>query len=178
MKNLFFAAGAFLWAVSAFAQESKMMQDGETMEYNGLRVGYRITNISTREVGKETFDRYTITAFVTNFSPCEVGIRLTGNERPGFVKDQMLRLATFDCLNATGARLTSRSADITLRNDPIFFTHRYQVRLPDGRSEMRSENLIVGYMLQRNRTRETDFIVLVPRGEKPQIRVTVFPMAN
>lgn len=154
------------------------MEDGETMEYNGLRVGYRITNISTREVGKEVHDRYTITAFVTNFSPCEIGIRLNGNERAGFINDQILRLATFDCINATGARLTTRSADITLRNDPVYFTHRYQVRLPDGRTENRTENIIVGYLLERNRTRETNFIVIVPRGEKPQIRVTVFPMAN
>ncbi|MCS7017738.1 MAG: ABC transporter permease [Cytophagales bacterium] len=162
----------------AWAQESKIMEDGETMEYNGLRVGYRITNVSTREVGKEIFDRYTISAFVTNFSPCEVGIRLTGNERVGFINDQMLRLATFDCLNATGARLTSRTLDITLRNDPVYFTHRYEVKLPDGRTETRADNIIVGYMLPRNRTRENSFIVLVPRGEKPQIRVTVFPQMN
>lgn len=167
-----------LWlpSLAVLAQESRMMEDGEVMEYNGLRVGYRITNVSTREVGREIFDRYTITAFVTNFSPCEVGIRLTGNERPGFINDQVLRLATFDCLNATGARLTSRSVDITLRNDPIYYTYRYQIRLPDGKMENRTENIIVGYMLERNRTREVDFIVIVPRGEKPKIRVTVYPL--
>ncbi len=162
----------------AFAQESRMLEDGETMDYNGLRVGYRITNISTREVGGEVHNRYTITAFVTNFSPCEIGIRLTGNERPGFINDQMLRLASFDCINATGARLTTRSIDITLRNDPVFFVHRYQVRLPDGKVDNKTDNVIVGYMLERNRTRENNFIVIVPRGEKPQIRVTIFPFFN
>ncbi|WP_250631143.1 ABC transporter permease [Rhodoflexus caldus] len=177
MKYLYLFLVCVLPAM-AFAQESKLMEDGETMEYNGLRVGYRITNVSTREVGKEVFDRYTITAFVTNFSACEIGLRLTGNERPGFINDQMLRLAAFDCLNATGARLTSRSMDISLRNDPVYFTHRYDVKLPDGKTETRSDNIIVGYMLQRNRTRENSFIVIVPRGEKPQIRVTVFPQMN
>jgi hypothetical protein len=90
----------------------------------------------------------------------------------------MLRLAAFDCLNATGARLTSRSAEISLRNDPVYFTHRYDVKLPDGKTETRSENVIVGYLLPRNRTRENSFIVIVPRGEKPQVRVTVFPQMN
>jgi len=40
------------------------------------------------------------------------------------------------------------------------------------------KNIITGYMLPGNRTCENSFIVIVPQGEKPQVRVRVFPQIN
>ncbi|MCU0450056.1 MAG: hypothetical protein MUC97_09500 [Bernardetiaceae bacterium] len=172
LRILLFAAGALLLPLVGLAQTDKLLAEGENWQVRGLTLGYRITNVRKQEVKKENFDRYEITAYVYNEGGCEVGVWFTGNER----QDQQLRnnaqsLVIFECVNATGARLTSKSSSLGL--EPRYFTHRWTERNAEGKEISRSQDLLVGYHLPQGRRRESRFIVIVPEGQAPNLRAVV-----
>jgi hypothetical protein len=154
----------------AQAQSAKQLADNEEWQVNGMTVGYRITHFRKQEVkGKGELERYELTCFVYNQGSCDVGIRFTGNERN--VENNTFKLATFDCVNATGARLTSNRAE--LLPEPHYYVYRWTEKNAEGKNVERSQNILVGYFLMRGGRRETRIIVIVPVGEKPDIRVAV-----
>lgn len=77
---------------------------------------YSIKNVSIKEVSNSHFSRYEVTLYATNKSECSqvvlFGQSLTENEF------EMKMLAKFDCINATGARLTSKSDEVSAK--PMF----------------------------------------------------------
>lgn len=169
------APALVLCACSALAQaqNSRTLEDGENWDTNGLTVGYRITNFRKQEVKREEMDRYEITMYVLNQRECDMGVRFGSQEQANeYARRQGNNaLAVFECINATGARLTSKSANITA--EPHYYTHRYQERTPDGKTVNRSLDLLIGYFLGAGQKRETSMIVIVPPGQKPMMRATV-----
>jgi hypothetical protein len=153
-----------------WAQSSKSLAEGEEWQVNGMTVGYRVANFRKQEVkGRGDQDRYEIVCFVYNQSDCEVGVRLTGNERN--VDQNSFKLATFDCVNATGARLTAKGT--SLMPEPHYFNYRWTEKNAEGKNVERSQSVLVGYFLPRGRRREASIIVIVPAGEKPDMRAAV-----
>lgn len=67
---------------------------------------YSIKNVSIKEVSNSNFSGHEVTLYATNKSECSqvvlFGQSLTENEF------EMKMRAKFDCINATGARLTSK----------------------------------------------------------------------
>jgi len=159
-----------LFANLVMAQNSKDLIDNEEWQVNGMAVGYRIINFRKQEVkDKGEMDRYEVACFVYNKGDCEVGIRFTGNERD--TDNTNFKLATFNCLNATGARLTAKGTE--LLPEPHYFNHRWTEKNAEGKTVERSQSILVGYFLTRGRQRESSIVIIVPPGEKPEIRASV-----
>src|ERR1700712_4930659 len=109
----FLAACCILFFVPVFAQQSFSVNESSPATAEGLQFGYNIVNEKEKEVGdKGNFSRFSLNFFITNMAAdakmllYKPGFNLLGN-------DVSPTLVQFKCLNATGARLTSK--EVTLQ---------------------------------------------------------------
>ena len=136
------------------------------VQVNGLEYGYSVRNESTREViNLGTFKRYEITVYVTNKSGVT---KLMPCRQTSFgVRNQDL-LAHFDCLNATGAKLTSKTTAVRARPMP---TPSVAASTTTADEKTLATALQPDHMLANGETITNNVIVLVPDGEQPKMRV-------
>ncbi|WP_375448164.1 ABC transporter permease [uncultured Fibrella sp.] len=149
------------------AQQSADVPPDRPVVMNGIEYGYTIRNESKKEVGsKGMFGRYEVTLYVTNRSGCSK-IMMPRQTFTGLqYQDQ---LADFDCLNATGMRLTSKSA--TLKAKEFYVPYSTSTKGPDGKVVTTSVQVRVGNMLRNGESVTNDVIFIVPEGERPALRV-------
>ncbi|WP_020598216.1 hypothetical protein [Spirosoma panaciterrae] len=154
---------------STQAQSSYEITTDQPAQFNGIEYGYAIRNESKKEVGsKGSFNRYELTVYVTNKSGCT---RLFFPRQTTFgLQDQDL-LANFDCVNATGARLTSKTT--TVRARPFSVPYSTSTKNAEGKVVTTTIQVQAGHMLENGETVSNNIIVLVPDGEQPQMRVRV-----
>src|SRR4051812_35842606 len=114
---------------SARAQQTRSVSEESPLAVDGIEYGYAIKNVSTREVNNKDFSRYEVTLFATNKSECN-RVVLFGQNHDEAEDDKKL-LAHYDCINATGARLTSKSGEINAK--PMFVTARVNTRDKQGK---------------------------------------------
>jgi hypothetical protein len=154
------------WSVQAQGQFVALAEN-QPIEENGLAYGYRIKSFRKQEVkNKGELDRYELVAYVTNNRPCDLSIRLTGNETLEQLNQLRRPLLEVECSNATGARLTSKNASVRLMEHQI--AYRYNIRDNAGKTVEQRGTALAGYFLAAGTTAETvSFIVIVPVGEKP-----------
>src|SRR5215212_7182222 len=105
--RLFFVLFVAVTLINAKGQQSKTITEDTPLVTDGMEYGYSIKNVSTREVSKQDFRRYEVTLYATNKSECS-RVVLFGQSL-ALLESEMQVLAKFDCVNATGARLTSKS---------------------------------------------------------------------
>jgi hypothetical protein len=166
---------ALLFNADLWAQGTIMISENTPAMVEGIELGYNIINERRQEVGREEMERYEIRLYMTNRSGCSkivllndnvVNTSMSGNSPDVF--------AVFDCVNATGKRLTSRSAN--LRAPQFFIPIRRTEKNAEGKEVTRTENVHAGFALRNGETINTTIIVIVPRGERPRIqaRLTMF----
>jgi hypothetical protein len=80
-------------------------------------------------------------------------------------------LAKFDCVNATGARLTSKTGELNAK--PMFVTARVNTRDEKGKSIVENQKVQVGYYIGAGETVEENVIFIVPLNSRPEIKVRV-----
>jgi hypothetical protein len=171
--NLLFLVTVASWAS---AQGNILLTENEPSLQDGMEVGYSILNEQTRTSRKEEVGRFEVTVYMTNRSGCPKIV--LNNENIGRVFGSGVTdpaiFAIFDCLNATGRRLTSRNAQ--LRAPQFFIPYQVRDTNAEGRSITRTENAQAGFILRNGETISTTFIVIVPDGERPrmQCRITAF----
>lgn len=147
------------------------LEENVPAEQNGLSFSYKILNFRKQEVGKKgDFDRYEINVQVASNRGCDFMIWLTGNERSSSASN--FPLGEFRCLNATGARLTAKTA--TILPEARYAIRKYNERGTDGKNIEKRENILAGYWLRNGGFVENRIIVIVPPGEKPQFEVRGF----
>jgi hypothetical protein len=140
----------------AIAQQGFPVTDQQPAVVEGLSCGYKIKSLETKAVGdKGDFSRYSISFFVRNVSnrPRILPFRPGINGMNG-VADNLVQ---FNCLNATGARLTSKYA--LIKAPP------YNVYQNGGVAKM-------GYGIMPGQTVSVDEIMIVPLNE--QLNMMVF----
>ncbi|QKZ15749.1 ABC transporter permease [Spirosoma sp. KUDC1026] len=134
---------------------------------NGIEYGYAIRNESQKDVGnKGTFNRYEITVYVANKSGCT---KLMFPKQTAFGLQNQDLLANFDCLNANGARMTSKSA--TVRARPFIVPYSTSTKNAEGKTVTTTVQVQAGHMLENGETVSENIIVLVPEGELPIMKV-------
>src|ERR1700744_1156601 len=109
MKKIKLLLALIVTATSAMAQQGFPVTDQQPVTIEGLSCGYHIKSLETKQVGdKGNFSRYSISFFVTNISnqPRVLYYR----QGPPSITAQSNLLVQFNCLNATGARLTNKYA--------------------------------------------------------------------
>jgi hypothetical protein len=157
---------ATIYSFSVSAQQAYDIELGKPVVLNGIEYGFEIRNERKKDVKEESFNRFEITAYVTNKSGCT---KLMFPRQTVFGYEDQNRLAEFDCVNATGKRLTSKSASINAKE----FTAPYRttIKNSEGKDVSNTVNVKVGHVLRNGETVINNFIVIVPDGEQPKIRV-------
>jgi hypothetical protein len=164
---------SFLFICAALhSQQVVTLEEGKSYNYNGLEYGYYISNERSREVKGEDYERYEINITVTNNSGCLKLIPLktnwSGNTGNTSSQDDVM-IAEFNCLNATGKRLTAKKGTVSAK--PWYSN----VRIPDEsvKDKYRTVSAQVGYALRNGQTITSRIIVIVPKDERPRMNCRV-----
>lgn len=151
------------------AQQAKSITEETPLLSDGIEYGYSIRNASSREVSNKDFSRYEVTLYATNKSECSrvvfFGQSLTQSESENRI------LARFDCVNATGARLTSKTGEVNAK--PMFVTARVTTKDDKGKTAIENQKVQVGYYIGVGETVEENLIFIVPLNSKPDIKVRI-----
>jgi hypothetical protein len=163
------------WGISVFAQNAIALTENQSSNYEGLECGYNIRNEQVKEIGKESYARFEITVYMTNQSGCPKIVLLNDTflNSSGSYNDPSI-FGIFECLNANGKRLTSKSA--TVRARQFFVPTRITEKNSEGKDVTRTVNVNAGYILRNGESITENIIVIVPLDERPrmQCRVVVF----
>lgn len=135
------------------------LQENTAYKNNGLEYGYYIANERPKEVKGEEHDRFEVVLYINNYSGCARIIPLLNNTSGTSSNTDETLLADFTIKNATGKRLTAKSGKINARP---WYT---QVKLSDG-TKVQAQ---VGYILRHGESITNKIIVIVPKGERPNI---------
>ena len=168
MKSFFILLLVALSSV-ARAQQSKPITEETPLLADGIEYGYSIKNAGTREVNNKDFSRYEVTLYATNKSTCS-RIVLYGQSMSLFESD-MKTLAKFDCINATGAKLTSKSGEVSAK--PMYVNARVTTRDEKGKTVIENQKVQVGYYIGVGETVEQNVIFIVPLNSKPDIKARI-----
>lgn len=149
-----------------FGQQPLVVTDSMPATQDGLSMGYTIKSVEVKEVSdKGNFSRYSIKFYVTNISnEAKIILYKDGWNVLGNVSD---RLVQFNCLNATGARFTSKSA--TLSAAPCEVMAIVEDKNADGKIVKNKRFVQIGYWIKAGQTFSTSAILIVPLNEKPRM---------
>ena len=147
---------------TAFCQIADLTEK-KPVTYDGIEYGYLIKNEQTKTAKGEEYSRFEITLFATNKSGCT---KLYAQRTSYRTDDYPNLLATFNCSNANGKRLTAKSGTVKARD---FYV---PVKIKENGKEV-TQNVQAGYMFRNGETIKTNIIVLVPKDEKPVLQCSV-----
>ena len=171
MKNKYlFALPAFVgFSFFAHSQQSYNVSEGNPARVEGLEMGIHINNEKDKEVkDKGTFSRYSIRFYVTNTAQeAKIILYKQGLNVMGNVNDM---LAQFNIINATGARLTNKSA--TLRANPCTVLANVDDKDCSNNKIIQNKRMVqIGYWIRPGETIATNAVVIVPLNEQPNVQV-------
>ncbi|AQG78498.1 ABC transporter permease [Spirosoma montaniterrae] len=152
-----------------FAQTAYDVSPGQPAQLNGVEYGVEVLNERSKDVKTEEYNRVELGLYVANRSGCTKLIfprqTLFGTE-----SDPDL-LATFDCLNATGKRMTSKSGTVSAR--PFTIPYKQTVKSAEGKDVVTTTDVPAGFILRNGESITNRIIVIVPSGEQPRLRVRI-----
>ncbi len=164
MRNLNSIAILILLFSFSFVKAQKI-SDGETVDLNGLAVTFSILNKESVTAGGKNFDRYKVSANLVNKSPKSFNMRLSS--APQIVMNTAL--VELNCINATGAKLTSKKLDLKLKPQNLNVT--YWAYTKEGKYESAVIPIVAGYYLDTGDTVSDTAVFMVPAGEQPNVSV-------
>jgi len=147
---------------AAVSQAFHPLEEGADVAIDGFVLRYDITNARSTAYRGANYERY------------EIQVSLTKREAPFFrifeksgdvqIPEQN-KLAEFTCLNAVGIRLTALNTTLPM---PMLYTKVIQAdREP-------IEQLPIGIGMQVGESLTNRMIVIVPQGEKPEMKGAIF----
>ncbi|WP_293309349.1 hypothetical protein [Pedobacter sp. UBA5917] len=146
---------------------AQQIKDGETVNVDGIAVTYSVVNKEKLTIKDQNFDRYKVLASVKNNTGKSFNIRLSSSlDLTGISNSKIIEL---DCVNATGARLTSKKVQVSMKSHTINVT--YPTKDKDGKAITAVLPVIAGYYFDQGQVIENDAIFIVPAGETPQVTV-------
>lgn len=159
-----FSKTSFLLIMSLFIFCSVQAQPADLEEkkpvtIDGIEYGYIIKNEQTKAAKGEEYGRFEITLYTTNKSGCT---RLFADRSATYSSDAANLLATFNCVNANGKRLTAKSGMVKARDFNV------SVKMKEADKDV-TRWVKAGYMFRNGETLKTNIIVLVPLNERPVI---------
>ena len=151
-----------------FAQQAYDVQPGQPAQLNGIDYGYEINNERRIEISGEGFMRYEVSIYVTNKSNC---MKIFFPRQTLLGQEDQNQLATFDCLNATGKRLTAKGGKVLAR--PFMVPYQQRIKNADGKEVLTTTTVQAGHILRNGETINNTFIAIVPDGERPVMKVRI-----
>ncbi|WP_288436120.1 hypothetical protein [Chryseobacterium culicis] len=164
MKNL----TLLLFPIAVFSGitiQAQKISDGQTVDLNGMAVTFTILNKETVDSGGKSYDRYKVSASVKNTTDKTYNIRLSAF--PQIVTNT--GLVELDCINATGARLTSKKLELKMKAQMINVT--YSAYDKSGKFVTSTIPVTGSYYFDPGDTISDNAIFIVPQGEKPDVSV-------
>lgn len=152
----------FLYFGTISAQ--KITEDA-TIDVDGLAVTFNILNKESVNAGGKNFDRYKVSASLTNNTGKSINMRLAN--APQILTD--IALVELNCVNATGAKLTSKKID--LKPKPHNLNVTYWAYTKEGKYESSVIPVIAGYYLDPGDTVNDTAVFIVPQGQLPDVSV-------
>ncbi|KFC21307.1 hypothetical protein [Epilithonimonas lactis] len=144
---------------------AQKIADGETVTVDGLAVTFNILNKESVTAGGKTYDRYKVSATLVNNSGKDFSLRLS-NAPQVVTKTELVEL---DCINATGAKLTSKK--LALKMNPQNLNVTYWAYTKDGKYQSFVIPVVSGYFLDNGGSVSDNAIFIVPQGEAPNVTV-------
>ena len=144
---------------------AQKIADGETVTVDGLAVTFNILNKESVTAGGKTYDRYKVSATLVNNSGKDFSLRLS-NAPQVVTKTELVEL---DCINATGAKLTSKK--LTQKMNPQNLNVTYWAYTKDGKYQSFVIPVVSGYFLDNGGSVSDNAIFIVPQGEAPNVTV-------
>lgn len=156
-----------LLVIISFCSTAKAQKitDGQTIDLNGMSVTFNILNKETIQNGGKSFDRYKVAASVKNTSDKSYNIRLSSY--PQIVNNTAI--VELNCINATGAKLTSKKIELKMKAQIINVT--YSAYDKSGKFVNSILPVIGSYYFDSGDTINDDAIFILPQGEKPDVTV-------
>ncbi len=149
-------------SLDVFSQVTNL-DEKQPVAINGIEYGYTIRNEQTKSAKGEEYGRFEITLYATNKSGCT---KLYAN-RTGFLSDDNPNLiATYNCSNANGKRLTAKSGMVRARD---FYVN---AKVMEAGKEV-NQSVKAGYVFRNGETIKNNIIVLVPKGDRPVFNCTI-----
>lgn len=164
MKNLTSLA-MFVLLFSYSLINAQKIGDGETVDLNGLAVTFNVLNKESVTVGGKNFDRYKVSATLVNNSPKSYNMRMSNAPQLAMNTG----LVEVNCVNATGAKLTSKKLDLKLKPQNVNVT--YWAYTKDGKYESSVIPIVAAYYLDSGDSVTDNAIFIVPAGEQPNVSV-------
>lgn len=130
-----------------------------------MSITFNILNKESVESGGKSYDRYKVSASVKNTSDKPYTIRLSSF--PQIVSN--IGLVELDCINATGARLTSKKIELKMKAQMINVT--YSAYDKSGKFITSTIPVTGSYYFDPGDTISDNAIFIVPQGEKPDVSV-------
>lgn len=162
-----------LLTVSAFAQppQSYPITDTNPLNMNGLQIGYGLNSEEVKAVSdKGDFSRFSVKFYVTNTTG-EAKLILRNNGFNLFGNDVSPQIAQYTCTNATGARLTSKTA--LLEAPAARIIAAVEDKDPGSNKTVINKRLVdIGFWIRPGETISTNEIMIVPLNQKPNMTVT------
>ncbi len=161
---------------SVFAQRVFDLQENNVTNVDGAEIGFTITNEQKKEIGNETYARYEVTVYISNHSGCH---RFFLDEGTGNVFNGSYvtpgTIAIFDCVNATGKRLTSKNVSVSAK--PFYLNGSFS-DTKDGKTVTRTTRVQSGYILRNGDSVSNNLIIIVPLGERPIFKCRMMNQSN
>lgn len=155
-----------LLIISLFSTlKAQKITDGSTVDLNGLAVTFNILNKESVTVGGKNYDRYKVSATLVNNSGKGYNLRL--GSAPQVISN--IEIAELDCVNATGAKLTSKKMVLKLKPQNVNVT--YWAYSKDGKYQSFVIPIVAGYFLDAADSVNDTAIFIVPTGETPNVNV-------
>lgn len=166
MKKLSILFSLLIFALVSNAQNTADIPENKAVMNNGIEYSYTIRN----ERDEESYSRYEVTIMAQNKSGCQL-IYLKNDNLLNLFDGDPSAIARFECLNATGKRLTSKGANLKAR--PFYVPYSQPEKGADGKTVYRNVRVQGGYLLKNGSSVSNDLIVIVPKGERPRFKVRI-----
>ena len=144
---------------------AQKITDGQTVNVDGLAVTFNILNKESVTAGGKSFDRYKVSATLVNNSGKDFNLRMSN--APQVVTNT--ELVELNCINATGAKLTSKKIALKLKPQNLNVT--YWAYTKDGKYQSFVIPVVSGYFLDNGDSVNDNAIFIVPQGEAPDVSV-------
>ncbi|MGC4101539.1 hypothetical protein [Ferruginibacter sp.] len=161
-KTSFLTAAILFCSLCSFAQITDL-EEKKPETVDGMEYGYYIKNEQVKSVKEEEYNRFEITLYVTNKSGCT---KLYTDRTSVLSSEQNNLLASFNCTNANGKRLTAKSGSVKARD--FYINAKVQENGKDVTKAVKA-----GYIFRNGETLKTNIIVLVPKDQRPVMQCTI-----
>lgn len=163
MKKLF--AISILSLLTIGNLSAQKITDGQTIDLDGLAVTFNILNKESVTAGGKNLDRYKVSATVVNKSGQSINKRMSNAPQVA----TNIELVELDCVNATGAKLTSKKLALKLKPQNLNVT--YWAYTKEGKYQSFVIPVVASYYLDNGDSTNDTAIFMVPQGETPEVNV-------